>query len=408
VTANATSVSTTAGPAPARAAPSLLFIAQNPAFFVSHRLQLAVAARAAGYNVTVASPNGDAVAAILATGATHRLIDLSRGSRNPLTELRSLWSILAALHELRPNLIHVVTPKPILYGGLLARALGIPTIVAVSGLGHVFGQTGFAASLLKRAVGFGYRLAVNGPNSHVIFQNRDDLAAFQRGGMMSHDRFSMLPGSGVDLKVIMPHPLPAGPTVVLLPARLIHDKGVGDFVRAARILRDGGTSAVFRLLGDPDPANPTSVTSAELAAWVAEGVVEWQPYTHDMDRALADCHIVALPSYYREGLPKTLIDAAAAGRAAVTTDLPGCRDAIAPGETGLLCRARDPDDLAAKLGQLIDDPALQQRMGQAARRRAEALFDVDDITAAHLALYSSALDRPRRTDHPAKPSGGAA
>ncbi|WP_310467754.1 glycosyltransferase family 4 protein [Sphingomonas sp.] len=384
--------------------PRLLFIASDAAVFVSHRLNLVEAAIAASYQVAVASPGGGAVAAIIAAGATHIPIHLLRGSKNPIHELRSLASIARALRRARPHFVHLITPKPILYGGLVARLMGIPSIAAVTGLGHVFVNRSAAGRLMRRGVALGYRLAINGPATAVIFQNRDDLALFRCAGILRHDRVSLIAGSGTDLAAITPAPLPPGPTVTLLPARLLRDKGVLEFVAAARLLRQRGAGCRFRLLGDPDVTNPTSVTLGQLAAWVAEGVVDWQPHTSDIGAALAACHIVALPSY-REGFPKTLIDAAAAGRAAVASDVPGCRDAIVDGVTGLLCKPRDGADLAATLAPLIADRALQQRLGDAARRHAEAHFDVDDVTAAHLELYSSVLDRPRRTALPANVSG---
>jgi glycosyltransferase involved in cell wall biosynthesis len=198
----------------------------------------------------------------------------------------------------------------------------------------------------------------------------------------------LIAGSGTALGQITPKPLPNGPTVVVLPARLLGDKGVFEFVEAARSLQAKGVDAIFRLVGDPDLKNPTSVTPSQLQAWVGEGIVEWVPYTPDIGGQLAAAHIVALPSY-REGFPKTLIDAAAAGRASVATDVPGCRHAIVDGVTGLLCKARDPQSLADTLQRLIEDRSLQKKMGAAARRHAEAHFGLDKVTSAHLELYAA-------------------
>lgn len=387
-------------------APRLLFVSSDLSVFVSHRLNLAEAAIAAGYRVAVASPPAPPtpVQAVTAAGAEHLSIHLWRGSRNPLRELRSLGSITRAIRRFRPDLVHLVSPKPILYGGFIARLMQIPVIAAITGLGHAFVTETRGGQLLRSAVTLGYRLAVNGTQAHLIFQNRDDLALFRASGALRHDRFVLIPGSGTDLDAIVPAPLPAGPIVVLFPARLIRDKGVGEFVAAARILRAGGTDARFRLLGDPDLSNPTSISPTELAGWVAEGIVEWQPHTASIGAALAECHIVALPSY-REGFPKTLIDAAAAGRAAVASDVAGCRDAIVEGETGLLCEPRSAASLAATLAPLIADRGRQTTMGQAARRHAEAHFGRAPVTAAHLALYGAALGKRLRTARHAKLSG---
>ena len=386
-------------------APRLLFIASDAAVFVSHRINLAVAAVAAGYQVGVASPPGaqPGLAKIAESGAAFIPIELERGSRAPLAELRSLFSIARAVRRFRPDLIHCITPKPVLYGGLVARMLGIPSIAAVTGLGHAFVTETPRGRALRAAVLVAYRLAINARDCHVIFQNSDDRELFRSRGALHHNRVIRIPGSGTDLTTIVASPLPAGPAVVVLPARLIRDKGIGEFVEAARSLRAAGTGARFRLLGDPDASNPTAISQQEIQAWAAEGVIEWRPHAADISAALAECHIIALPSY-REGFPKTLIDAAAAGRPAVATDVPGCRDAIVDGVTGLLCAPRSGESLAATLATLINDRDRQIAMGAAARRHAEEHFGHAPVTAAHLDLYASALER-RRSRRQAKVSG---
>jgi len=366
----------------------LLFVAPDARFLVSHRFNLIIAALAQGHEVVVAAPDGPAVEQIVAAGARHVAVPIDRGSKNPLREIGSFLAIASALRAVRPDLVHLISPKPTLYGGIAARILGVPSIAAISGLGHAFVNRSLFGRLLRRGVSLAYRAAINGRRSTIIFQNNDDLGTFRSAGLLRHDRHVLIAGSGTDLRAIAPKPLPAGPPVVILPARMLGDKGVYEFVEAARILRGRGVEAVFRLVGDPDPSNPTSVGAPQLQAWVAEGVVEWVPHTHDIAGELASAHIVALPSY-REGFPKTLIDAAAAGRAAVATDVAGCRDAVVGGVTGILCLPRDARSLADALQKLIRDPALQARMGAAARRHAEAHFDVDKVTLAHLALYAA-------------------
>jgi glycosyltransferase involved in cell wall biosynthesis len=240
----------------------------------------------------------------------------------------------------RPDVVHLITAKPALFGGWAAALTGRPALVAITGLGFAFSNDTALARTLRRILLFGYRTAIDRPGNHVIFQNKDDQGEFERAGLMRRAKFSMLSGSGTDLSVIKRHPLPLGRPVVALPARLLRDKGVLEFVEAARRLRDHPSRPIFRLIGDPDLGNPTSVTEVELRAWVREGAVEWAGFQADINAFLAQVHIVALPSYYREGFPKTLIDAAAAGRAAVTTDAPGCRDAVIDGVTGLLTPVR--------------------------------------------------------------------
>ena len=375
---------------PGNAPRRLLFVAPQAGSFVSHRLNLASAAVREGYRVGVACPLGPGVAEIERVGATHIPFPVVRRSTNPLRELNSLRSIARAVRTFDADLVHLISSKPILYGGSWCRLRGIPTVSAVSGLGYLFVTNSPGARLLRNLVKAGYRFALNGPKAHVIFQNRDDLGLFRSSGIVTHDRTVLIPGSGTDLNRINQQELPEGRTVVLLPARMIRDKGVMEFIEAARILRSSGIDAVFRLLGDPDPGNPTSLTEDDLRGYVAEGIVEWRPHSSDIGKALAEAHVVVLPSY-REGFPKTLIDAAAAGRVMVTSDVPGCRDAIVDGETGFLCAARDARDLARVLRPLIASSHMQQQMGAAARLHAEANFDVEKVTSEHLKLYATAL-----------------
>jgi glycosyltransferase involved in cell wall biosynthesis len=370
--------------------PKLLYVAPEASFFVSHRLPLARAALKAGYQVFVACPTSKDVPVILDAGMEHLPLPLPRGARNILAELTSLVSHFRLIRRLRPDLVHLVTAKPILYGGLSARLMKVPSISAITGLGFVFIRRDLKARLLRQGIKLGYRLVLNRKSNHVIFQNPDDRDLFADMGLTSHCAISLIPGSGVDLKLIRFETLPKSPVVVLMPCRMLKDKGVVEFANAARILRSKGCNATFRLLGDPDTGNPTSVTLAEIDAWVEEGIVEWQPHTKDINSALAKAHIAALPSY-REGFPKTLVDAAAAGRAAVTTDVAGCRHAIIPGKTGLLCKPRDAESLAEVLEVLITNTQMQRDMGIAARQLAEDIYSIDTIIDQHMNIYDSLL-----------------
>jgi len=367
--------------------PTLLYIVPEAGFFLSHRLPLGLAAQKAGYRVSVACPPSPETAEIAAHGFSHISIEMPRGATSPFAELASLRAQYSLLKNLRPHVTHLVTAKPMLYGGLAARVLGLNTVSAVTGLGFVFIRKGLKATVLRQIIRRGYGLALNRKSNHVIFQNPDDRALFQRFGLIKHAQVSVIPGSGVDLQTIRPASLPEGETVVLMPCRMLQDKGVREFVAAARRLKSEGHGAEFRLLGNPDPGNPTSVLEKEIEAWVAEGVVTWHPYTRNINAALAEAHIVVLPSY-REGFPKTLVDAAAAGRATVTTDVPGCRHAILPGETGLLCRVQDSDSLAETLAPLITDREKQAQMGAAGRKLAETRYGIATIAARHMEIYN--------------------
>lgn len=375
-------------------APRLLFFVNNPAFFLSHRLPLALAARDAGYEVHVATMDGPSVAQIAAQGLEHHVVPLSRSGMRPWVEARSLWAFWRLLRRLRPQLVHLVTIKPVLYGGIACRLARVPAYVAaISGLGYVFTPRPGVRGLLRPLAMTLYRLALRRRAScRVIFQNAADRDTLLRPGIVRPAQVLMLRGSGVDLTRFSPTPPPADPVTVVMAARLLRDKGVQEFAQAARYVADQGITIRWRLAGSPDPGNPTSIDPALLQRWQDEGLLDYVGECEDVAAFYAHAHIVVLPSY-REGLPKSLIEAAACGRPVVTTDVPGCRDAIDPGETGLLVPARDAEALAQAVMRLAADAALRARMGAAGRRLAERDFGLQKIVAAHLALYDQLSGR---------------
>lgn len=367
----------------------LLYIVNDAGFFCSHRLPIAIAAQAEGYDVAVACPRDARAHRIEEAGLRHIDLPLGRGKIGPLGELKALRALDGVFAGFRPGLAHLITSKPIIYGGLVSRRRRVPAVAAVSGLGHVFIDEGAKARLLRRIALLGYRAAMNRPGLFPIFQNRDNLALFREAGALREEP-TLIRGSGTDLAQF--DPTPAGNAVprLILPARMLYAKGVAEFVEAARLLRADGVEAEFVLAGDPDPANPASIPEAQLRAWDAEGVVLWEGYRADIGAALKEADIVVLPSH-NEGFPKTLVDAAAAGRAVVTNDVTGCRDAIVPGETGLLVTPRDPRSLALGMRELIEDEAKRRAFGVAGRRLAEQHYTIETIVAQHLALYRKAL-----------------
>jgi glycosyltransferase involved in cell wall biosynthesis len=235
-----------------------------------------------------------------------------------------------------------------------------------------------------------YHLLLDAPNSRLIVQNPDDLALFTHSGMVQANRVVVIRGSGVDPLRFPAQPEPEGTPLVVLPARMLRDKGVREFVDAARRLREQGVAARFALVGDPDPESPASIAEAQLEQWAAQGVVEYWGWRNDMVEVYRQCHLVCLPSY-REGLPKALIEAAACGRAIVTCDVAGCREVVRDGDNGLLVPVRDSAALAAALRRLIEDAGLRSRMGQRSRERAVAEFSLQRVIADTLALYRSCL-----------------
>lgn len=367
----------------------LLIVVNDPIYFLSHRLPIAEAARDKGYVVHVASIAGPSVEKIKALGFEYHELPLNRGGVNPFGELYSLYAFWRLLQKMRPDILHLVTTKPVLYGGIAARFSPVKGVVAaIAGLGSVFVANGFKYSLIRMIVRRMYRLALGKNNLRAIFQNPDDRDSLVRLGALTTDKTVLIRGSGVQLSNYVVRPEPSGMAVVTFAGRLLRDKGVGEFVRAAKLLKVRGVEAVFQLVGDADPGNPSSLTTTELARLRHENDVTLMGYRDDIPDIFASSNLVVLPSY-REGLPKALIEAAACGRAVVTTDVPGCRDAIEPDVTGLLVPVRDHVALANAMEVLIDDPVLRERMGRKGRELAESEFAIETVIQAHLDVYDA-------------------
>ncbi len=372
---------------------TLMFVVNVDWFFLSHRLPIALEAMRQGYQVHIATGLTDKLDELQRNGLVVHPLALDRSSAglgNAWRTMVQLWQIFRAV---RPDVVHLVTIKPVLLGGLAARLAGVPAVVAaVSGLGFVFMARGAKAAVRRWLVGALYRVALGHRNLKVIFQNADDLRSLTKVAHLPAAKVAMIRGSGVDLARYAHVPLPGGVPVVVLAARLLADKGVLEFVQAVRLLRRRGCNARFILVGTVDTANPSSFTDAEVSAWEHDRVVEWWGHRVDMPQVLAAAQLVVLPSY-REGLPKVLIEAAACGRAVVTTAVPGCRDAIDPGVTGVLVPVRNAVALANAMEALINDPLLCKIMGDAGRALAEKAFDVRQVVAAHLQIYQELIGK---------------
>lgn len=367
----------------------LLMIVNRPDYFLSHRKQIGLAARETGYEVHIASVWHPAVDEIERMGFPFHELSVRRGTLNPLLELAGLLSILKLIRTLRPDLLHLVTMKPVIYGGLVARVLPVKGVVAaVAGLGSIFIGSSLKARLIRPLVSVLYILALRHRKMHVVFQNSDDQAALERMGALRPGQSSIFNGSGVDTANYVVSPEPDGPVVVALPARLLRDKGVIEFIEAAAILKQENLPARFVLAGDVDEDNPEGLSLMEVAALCAESGVEYIGFQQDMAAFMRSVHVIVLPSY-REGMPKVLLEAAASGRPSVTTDTPGCRDAIVNEQTGLLVPLRNSAALASAIRRLVLDSELRRRMGESARALALEKFDVRKIVKAHLELYEA-------------------
>lgn len=365
----------------------IIFLVSEDWYFVSHRLDLARSAVDMGFDVVVATRPGRHRDLIEAAGIRLVPMEISRGIESPLAEISGILRIWRLYRHERPDIVHHVALKPILLGGVAARLAGISRVVAaVAGLGFLFSAGGRApvlARLLRRL------MPILVGRGRAIVQNPDDAAVLTAWGVPD-GQVRLIRGAGVDTQRYTPRPEAGGIPLVLLPARLLWDKGVGEFIEAARRIRAAGLPARFVLAGAPDLANPASVSEATVKAWVEEGVVEWWGHRDDMPETLGASAIVCLPSY-REGLPKSLLEAAACGRPIVTTDVPGCREVVLDGDNGYLVPARDVPSLVLALTRLIGDPEQRRLMGERGRLRAETEFSQQRVCAETLAVYRELL-----------------
>lgn len=376
------------------AQPHLLIVVNTDWFFLSHRLPIARAAREAGMRVGVVAPDTGRSDEIRSEGFEFHPLPLSRKGTSPLAEWGTIRFLVELYRSLRPDLVHHVTSKPVVYGSLAARLVpGLRVVNAVSGLGYVFiSDRGRALRAAVRAL---YGIALKGRGSRTIFQNPDDRDLFLSLGLVRPRECVLIRGSGVDCAEFPYAAEPEGVPIVLLPARMLWDKGVGEFVSAARELKGRGVEARFVLAGREDDGNPAAVPADQLERWVAEGVVEWWGHRTDMPAVLAASSVVVLPSE-REGLPKALLEAAATGRAIVTTDVPGCREVVEAEVNGLLVPPRDPVALASAIERLIRSPELRREYGLAGRRRAESEFAIEAVVAQTLRVYADLVPSARR------------
>jgi len=371
----------------------ILFFANTDWYLYNFRLPLARYLRDQGHEVIMLSPPGPYVARLEASGFRALTIPMHRRSLNPACELVLLNHIRRLYTRERPDLVHHFTIKCVIYGSLAARLAGIPACVnAVTGLGNVFTSNSIKACLLRPPVRALLHLTLGGPNSRLILQNPDDVATFQQAGLIASNQIHLIRGSGVNTTRFHPasQPTPSNPLKILLATRLLREKGVGEYVAAARQLRQEGITAEFLLAGDPDPGNPSSVPSVQLTAWRQEGSVTLLGHVEDMAALWPQVDIAVLPSY-REGTPRSLLEAAACGLPLVATDVPGCREIVQHDINGLLVPIKDATALAAALRQLYQDPTARQRMGQASRAKALAEFDERLVFDKTLAVYQEVL-----------------
>ena len=377
------------------------FLVTEDWYFYSHRLGLARFARDAGYDICVGTRIGSRRAELEAEGFAVVDIPFERSLRYPLRDFAAYRAIRRLLSEFQPDIVHLVSLKPILLGGYaLDGHRETPSISAFTGLGYLFSSDALLARCLKPVVGRVLRRLLRRPQSWILAQNTDDLEVLRSNGIDANGREKLIRGSGVDLEAYRPQPeLEESPPVVLLPARILVDKGVHEFVAAARVLRRQGVAARFVLAGAHDPDNPGAVDPTHLKRWLDEGVIEWWGHCQNMPEIYARSTLVCLPSH-REGLPLSLLEAAACARPIIATNVPGCREVCVDRQTGLSVPVKNAGALAKAIEELLADPERRRAYAQNARDRVAREFSLERIARETLAFYDGILgatttDQPR-------------
>jgi glycosyltransferase involved in cell wall biosynthesis len=374
--------------------PRLLYLVSEDWYFLSHRLPMARAARDAGYDVHVATRVVGGGDAIQTEDFTLHPMDWKRGSLNPLNFLRAASEVRALYRNVAPDLVHQVALWPSVVGSFAGLGLPVRRLSALAGLGFAYTSQSAKARVVRAILGRVLRFLFDRPGSGVLVQNPDDRAAMAAIGI-DNARVFLIPGSGIDTDRHRPLPEPAGPVTMAYVGRLLDDKGLRPLVAAHALLSERGRPVRLWIAGDPDPANPGSIPAEEIAAWRGQAGIDLLGHVKDITGVWAQAHIAVLPSR-REGLPKSLLEAAACGRPIVATDVPGCREIARQDINALLVPPDDPAALADAIDRLAGDAALRQQFGAAGRRMVEAEFSSTHIGAAIVALYGKMLaEEPR-------------
>jgi glycosyltransferase involved in cell wall biosynthesis len=363
----------------------VLYLVTEDWYFLSHRLPMACEAKRAGFDVHVATRVGSGAAEIEKLGFTLHPLAWRRGSLNPIDLLAIVGEVRAVYRKVAPALVHHVALQPSIVGSLAALGLPMTRLNAMAGLGFGFTSRSLKARLIRPVLARLLRWILNDPRAAVLVQNPDDLAAVEALGVAG-DHVFLIPGSGVDADHLRALPEPDGPLTVGFVGRLLDDKGIRTLIAAHDLLRARGMPLRLLIAGDRDPANPAAIPVDEIAQWQGRPGIEWLGHVTDIGAVWARAHIAALPSR-REGLPKSLLEAAACARPIVATDVPGCREIARAGVNAVLVPPDDPAALADAIHALASDPDLRRRYGLAGRRLIEAEFSSEIIGRQTVALY---------------------
>ena len=367
----------------------LVYVITEDWFFASHFLDRAIAAKNSGYKVSVVTRCRETAQQLDAHGLIFENIEFSRRGLNPIRELATVVRLRAILRRINPDIVHNIALKPVVLGSLAARLAGVRNVVnAPVGMGYVFTSHESKARILRPLVKRLIRNVLSRPNSKVIIENSDDYNNLIGGRFAKRESISLVKGAGVDTAKFNYKDESIEPVKVIMVARLLRDKGIQEFIDAAEIVKQSNSSVKFLLVGDVDDGNPTSLNTKQLVELKNSQNVEWLGARLDIAELLAASHIACLPSY-REGLPKSLIEAASVGRAIVATDVPGCREVVTHLINGLLVPPRDSKALAAALLVLVNDHELRSKMGRENRSKAEHEFANEIIIRQTQNVYDS-------------------
>ena len=375
--------------------PEICYVINHIDWFWSHRLPLARGAQEDGWDVSVAVPGASADENLADEG--FKGIDLPAPDQGfgPLGVIKTIFALRRIIRRDSPDLIHAITLKYAFITGLATLGLAnVKLVHTIAGLGYLFSGEGVKPKVLRTLIGPFLRLALRRANIHLIFQNPDDMHIMISRGFADPDRAHLIRGSGVDTAEFMPCEAPSEANdqgdnpIVVMPTRLVHDKGVAIFVEAARLLKEEGVNVSCQIAGGVTQNNPLAISQDDMENMVKDGAAEWLGKVSDMPALLAKAALVAYPSYYREGIPKVLLEAASMAKAIVTTDHPGCKEAVKDGYNGLLVPVKDARALATAIKTLLDDPKLCAEMGAHSRQRAVDEFDVKIIVKQTLETYN--------------------
>lgn len=365
----------------------LFFVVSEDWSFWSHRLSLALAAKEAGYEVTLLTKVNKLEDMIREKGINVVNVNFSRSSSSPFKDLKNVFKLIRIFRKEQPDIVHNVALKTILISSIAAYFnKNIFVINAFTGLGYVFSSSQAQARFIRFFLVPFFRIIFRKSNYYTIFQNPDDMALFRKSRMITSDKSVLIRGSGVDINEFRESPDPNDTPVIMLASRLLWDKGVGEFMEAAIRIKKEGIKAHFTLVGDVDKANPMSIPISTLKQWETDGYVTWKGHSKTMPETLASASIVCLPSY-REGLPKVLLEAAAVGRPLIATDVPGCREIVINNKNGILVKLKDVDTLYQAIKTLIEDKSMRTEMGHKGRQLVEAELSTEKVNAETIKLY---------------------